>query len=98
MKKLALLLGLLTIVAAGTTSAQTRVAVSIGFGVPRPYVAGGVFIGRPFLRPVYRPYCYRCYEPRRVVVIEERPFYDRDTRVIVVRPRRFHRHRHRWGW
>jgi hypothetical protein len=93
MKKLLLLLGLLTIVAAGTTSAQTRVAVSIGFGVPRPYIAGDVFIGRSFVRSAYRPYYY--YYPDRYPYYFYEPLplrYGRPYRVIIFeRDNRYYR-------
>lgn len=88
MKKLMLLAGLTLLLTAGTASAQTSVQLSLGFGVPRPYVSGYVVVGRPYLRSVYRPYSYRPY--RRVVVV--------DRRVLVVergRNHKFHRRHHR---
>ena len=63
MKRILLLAGLATLFTAGTASAQTSVQMSFGFGVPRPYISGDVFIGRSFIRPVYRPYYY--YYPDR---------------------------------
>jgi hypothetical protein len=87
MKRILLLAGFATLFAAGTASAQTSVRLSFGFGVPRPYISGDVFIGRSFIRPVYRPYYYyypnrypyyfyelqpRWYGPHRRVIIYER--------------------------
>jgi hypothetical protein len=83
MKRIMLVAGLVTLFAAGTASAQTSVQLSFGFGVPRPYVSGDVFVGRPHWRPVYRPYFYRPHfhdryyhrpyvllrEPRRVIIV-----------------------------
>src|SRR3989449_11165420 len=59
------LLLVLTAVAA-PAPAQTRVSVAVGFGVPRPYVSGGVVVGRPYF---YRPYFYR----RPVVIVVPPP-------------------------
>jgi hypothetical protein len=89
-----MLIGLALMFAAGTASAQTSVQLSLGFGAPRPYISGDVFIGQSFLRPVYRPYYYypnrypfyfyeslpRFYGPPRRVFIYERDhrFYRRD--------------------
>lgn len=87
MKRIMLIAGLVTLFAAGTASAQTSVEMSFGFGVPRPYISGDVFIGRSFIRPVYRPYYYyypshypyyfyeplpRWYGPARRVIVFER--------------------------
>jgi hypothetical protein len=87
MKRVLLLAGLAIVFAAGTASAQTSVHLSVGFGVPRPYVSGYVIVGRPLVRPVYRPYCYRQgtafrHGGRRVVVVRE------PRRVTVVRHER----------
>ena len=97
MKRIMLLAGLVSMLAAGTASAQTSVQLSFGFGVPRPYLSGHVVVGRPHLRPVYRPYFYRYHrrsylllrEPRRVIIVERRGHrgFDRD--------RDFDRDRHR---
>jgi hypothetical protein len=97
MRKTILLAGLALMLAAGTASAQTSVRLSLGFGVPRPYVSGYVFVGRPHLRPVYRPYLYRPdfhrrHLHRRLVVVRVPP-----RRVIVVEPR-FHRFRRDGGY
>ena len=103
MKRIMLLAGLVSMLAAGTASAQTSVQLSFGFGVPRPYLSGQVFVGRPHLRPVYRPYFYRPYshrrhigrplvvlrEPRRVIIVERRGHRRSD------RDRDFERHRDR---
>lgn len=94
MKKTFLLAGLALALAAGTASAQTSVQLSLGFGVPRPYVSGYVYVGRPYLRPVYRPYHYRPHRHHRHLV---RPYvsypapysYRQERRVIIV-----DRHRH----
>ena len=93
MKKIALLVGLVLMAAAGTASAQTSVDVQLGFGVPRPYIAGDVFIGRSFVRPVYRPYFY--YYPNRYPYYFEDPqplWYGPARRVVVFeRDHRFYR-------
>src|SRR5438094_8965274 len=67
MKRTAWAFGLVCALAAAPAAAQTRVSVAVGFGVPRPYVAGVVVVGRPYL---YRPYFYR---PPLVVVVR-RPY------------------------
>lgn len=87
MKRVLSLVAFAAVVAAGTASAQTSVQLSIGIGVPRPYVSGLVIVGRSLLRPVYRPYPHRRgwilrHESRRVVVVRE------PRRVIVIRPER----------
>ena len=93
MKKIAMLFGLVLMAAAGTASAQTSVQVQLGFGVPRPYIAGDVFIGRSFVRPEYRPYYY--YYPDRYPYYFDQPlplWYGRPHRVIVFeRDNRFFR-------
>lgn len=84
MKKIALLFGLVLMAAAGTASAQTSVAVQLGFGVPRPYIAGDVFIGRSFVRPVYRPFFY--YYPNRYPYYFDDPLplrYGPARRVVI---------------
>lgn len=94
MKRIAMLIGLALMFAAGTVSAQTSVELSLGFGAPRPYVSGDVFIGRSFFRPAYQPYYYYPYHypyyfyeplprfygaPRRVFIYErDHRFYRRD--------------------
>ncbi|MGH7538142.1 MAG: hypothetical protein ACREMF_05875 [Gemmatimonadales bacterium] len=100
MVKIVSLAGLATLLAAGTAPAQTSVQLSLGFGVPRPYVSGVIVVGRPHLRPVYRPCFYRpCLFHRH----HGRPYYDRPARfghrplrrvIIVDRHHRFDRHRH----
>ena len=93
MKKIAMLFGLVLMAAAGTASAQTSVAVQLGFGAPRPYIAGDVFIGQSFVRPVYRPYYY--YYPNRYPYYFDEPlplWYGRPQRVIIYeRSNRFYR-------
>ncbi len=84
MKKIAMLFGLVLMAAAGTASAQTSVELQLGFGEPRPYIAGDVFIGQSFVRPVYRPYYY--YYPNRYPYYFYEPlplWYGRPQRVIV---------------
>jgi hypothetical protein len=84
MKKIALLFGLMLMTAAGTASAQTSVQLQLGFGAPRPYIAGDVFIGPSFVRPVYRPYYY--YYPDRYPYYFYDPlplWYGEPRRVIV---------------
>lgn len=97
-----LLIGSLASLAAGTASAQTSVSLSIGLGAPRPYFEGAVFVGRPYLRPVYRPYYYqrfhrhryfapRYYGYRPFIIVPRgyhRPWFG------LVEPRRFHRGDH----
>ena len=51
MKKIALLFGLVLMAAAGTASAQTSVEVQLGFGVPRPYIAGDICGSTPIIGP-----------------------------------------------
>src|SRR5436190_1826828 len=91
MKRTAWAFGLVCALAAAPAAAQTRVSVAVGFGVPRPDVAGVVVVGRPYL---YRPYFYR---PPLVVVVR-RPYPVRPVfvdRVFVSRPRIYrHHHRH----
>lgn len=93
MKRILLLAGFATLLTAGTASAQTSVQLSFGFGVPRPYISGDVFIGRSFIRPVYRPYYY--YYPHRYPYYFYEPlprWYGSPRRVIVYeRDHRFYR-------
>jgi hypothetical protein len=89
MTRIMLLIGSLAILAAGTASAQTSVSGSIGFGVPRPYLAGTVFVGRPHLRPMYRPYLHR-FPHRRAFVPR---FHAYRPLLVVPCPRGFHRPR-----
>lgn len=84
MKKIAVLFGLVLMAAAGTASAQTSVQLQLGFGAPRPYIAGDVFIGESFIRPVYRPYYY--YYPDRYPYYFYEPlplWYGPPHRVII---------------
>jgi hypothetical protein len=77
--------------AVAPAAAQTRVSVSVGFGVPNPYVSGYVVVGRPrysrYHRPYYGPYYYRYH--RRPSLVIGRP------EVIVVPRRPYHRRHHR---
>ncbi len=95
MNRIALLIGSLGLLAAGTASAQTSISVSIGFGEPRPYFEGSVFVGRPHLRPVYRPYFYRSphrYHSHRPYIVVPAPRrLHRSRGLILVEPRRFRR-------
>ena len=85
MKRTLVMLAVLFVVGAGTAAAQTRVGVTISFGVPfvayqpRPYGYG------------YHRYRHYAYD-RRPTIVVLRPY--RDARVIVVRhrPRRHHQH------
>ena len=88
MKLFLLLTGLLIALSAGAATAQD-VSLAVGFGAPRPYVSGWVFVGRPHPRPLYRPFFYERYP---------RPFFG-GPRVMIVEPRRYHRwYRQRRGW
>jgi hypothetical protein len=86
MKRIVMLFALLVSLGAATAGAQTRVSVSVGFGVPRPYVSGYVVLGEPYYYRYHRPYYHRYY--RRPSLVMVRP------EVIVV-PRRAHRGHHR---
>jgi hypothetical protein len=102
MKEIMLLAGLASVLAAGTASAQTSVRLSLGFGVPSPYVSGYVFVGRPHLRPVYRPYISSPYRYHRYHVrphsYRQAPFGHRPHRRVIIVDRgrhyRFDRDRH----
>ncbi|HYT83864.1 MAG TPA: hypothetical protein VEK86_10450 [Gemmatimonadales bacterium] len=85
MKRILLLLGLLGAFGATAAVAQTRVSVSIGFGVPAPYVT---YYPRSYRHP------YIVYYPRPPLVVIRRPAY-RPVRVIIVRPHG-HGRRHRY--
>lgn len=79
MKRIVLVIGLLMLVAAGGAAAQTRVHVSIGFGVPLPpvvVVERPLFHRAPLVVVVARPY------PR------PRPLFV--ERVIIPRHHRYH--------
>lgn len=96
MKRILMSTGLVLMLAAGTASAQTSVRLSIGFEAPRPYVSGYVLIGRPHVRPVYRPFYHHHYHGRRRVIVVAAPVV-RPPRVVLVDPRhgrRFRHHRH----
>jgi len=93
MKKIVMLFGLVLMAVANTASAQTSVSVQLGFGAPRPYIAGDILIGQSFVRPVYRPYYY--YYPDRYPYYFDDPlplWYGPRHRVIVYeRGDRFYR-------
>lgn len=89
MNRIMVLIGSLAMLAAGTASAQTSVSVSIGLGAPRPYLAGSVFVGRPHLRPVYRPYLNRRFHRHRYLA--PRPYAYRPY-ILVPSPRHGFQH------
>ena len=76
MKRTVVMLALLALLGAGAAAAQTRVSVSVGFGVRRPYLAGYVFVGRPY-RPYfgYRQPAYVIVEPAPRVFVRRRLYY-----------------------
>ncbi len=86
MKRILMGLSLLVLLSAGRVAAQTRVSVSLGFGVRSPYAAGYVIVGRP-----YRPY-FRYRRPAYVIV-EPAPLFVRRS----WRYRHYHRPYHRVG-
>ncbi|HXM39486.1 MAG TPA: hypothetical protein VN908_12605 [Gemmatimonadales bacterium] len=93
MKRMLAILGLLIGLGAASAAAQTRVGISLSFG--DPYIGGHIVIGRPYYHSYSHPYYYR-YEPYYPPVTRAPRFY-RPSRVIVVRPHRYHPHRHhRW--
>jgi len=55
MKKIAVLLAMLLAVGAAAAAAQARWRVSVGFGAPRPYVSGFVFVRRAAPLVVVQP-------------------------------------------
>ena len=59
MKYFILAVGLMLMLATRPASAQTRVNVVVGFGVPQPFVAGIVVVGRPHPNYRRRVYSYR---------------------------------------
>ncbi len=81
MKRSAMLVGLLLVVGMTTAAAQTRVTVSIAFGVPALYAPRIVVVERPFFsRPpmvvvVRRPYHVRRGFVERVVFRHDRYHY-----------------------
>jgi len=79
MKRVLLAVGMALALGATPIAAQTRVSVAVGFGVPRPYVAGVLIVGR---RPVYYPRRAFYHRPplfvaRRVYVVRHRHHYRR---------------------
>lgn len=88
MKRIALVVGLLTVVATARAAAQARVHVSIGFGVPLPPV---VVVERPFFyRPpalviVTRPYRQPLFVERVIVPRHYRYYYRPYYRVHACR-------------
>jgi hypothetical protein len=93
MKRTLMTLALLALLGASAAAAQTRVSVSMGFGVRSPY-AGYVFVGRP-----YRPYFG--YRRPAYVIVEPAPLYARRPflaeRVFVRRHRFHYRPYHRYN-
>jgi hypothetical protein len=90
MKQIMILTGLVFLLAAGTASAQTSVRLSIGFGVPSPYVSGYVLIGRPHVRSVYRPTFFHHRRRLRRVVVLAPPVLRHPPRVVVMERSRGH--------
>jgi len=92
MKRTVVMLALLALLCAGAAVAQTRVSVSVGFGVRQPYAAGYVVVGRP-----YRPY----FGYRRPAYVIVAPLYARRPflaeRVVVRRHRLHYRPYHRYN-
>jgi hypothetical protein len=88
MKRIFGLLALIVALGATEATAQSRVGISVTFG--DPHIAGHVVIGRPHYYRHGRPYYY-AYRPGVVVL---RPRVYRPTRVVVVRPHRYHPRRH----
>jgi hypothetical protein len=80
MKQMILAGALVVALAAAPAGAQTRLNVVVGVGVPAPFVAGVVVLGRPPWYYSRRPYFHR--EPRFV------------ERVYVTR--HHHRHPYRY--
>jgi hypothetical protein len=96
MKRIVLLTCVVLGCAAGTASAQTSVRLSIGFEVPSPHLSGYVLIGRPHLRPVYRPSSHS-WGHRRILIVTPR-VYRAPARVIVVEARHGDRRHRRQEW
>lgn len=88
MKRIFAVLAVIVALGATEATAQSRVGISVTFG--DPYLAGHVVIGRPHSYRHGRPYYYG-YHPGVVVL---RPRVYRPTRVVVVRPHRYHPRRH----
>ena len=86
MKHLLWVVGALLALGAAPATAQTRVSVAVGFGVPQPFVHGFVVVGSP----------YAFYPPARVIIVR-RPYFRRPPLVFVRRLHRAHGYRrHRW--
>jgi hypothetical protein len=91
MKRLAVALGVALAVGAvpaAPATAQTRVAVMLGFALPRPYVSGVIVVG-----PRYE---YDA-EPEVVVVPAPRRYRYRHPYVVERREYRYYRHHRRHG-
>jgi hypothetical protein len=91
MKRFALVIGLALALATTPAAAQTRIAVAVGFGVPRRYVSGLVVVGRPY------PYFY--YPAPTVVLVPVRRPYVRRAPFLLERlyfSRRHHRRESRF--
>ncbi|OLC06551.1 MAG: hypothetical protein DMD41_10985 [Gemmatimonadetes bacterium] len=71
MKKIAVLFAMLLAVGAAAAAAQARWRVSVGFGAPRPYVSGFVFVRRAAPLVVHRPR----YRRPALVVVEPAPLF-----------------------
>lgn len=99
MNRIAVKLGFLAALgaAAVTTApaplaAQTHVSVSLGFGVPQPYVSGYVVVLGG--RPAYRP--WRFHHHRAPLVVLRRDILVLPPRPIVVYRRPYHHRHRRW--
>ncbi len=80
MKRVLLAVGMALALGALPMTAQTRVSVAVGFGVPRPYVTGVVIVGRPHVYyPPRRAYSYRppLFVARRVYLARHRRHHHR---------------------
>jgi hypothetical protein len=91
MARILVIIGLLFALGTGVATAQTRVGISLSFG--DPYFGGHVIIGRPHYHRYSHPY-YHQYDPYYPPVVLAPRVY-RPSRVIVVRPHRYHPHGHR---
>ena len=92
MKRTLVTFALLALLGASAAAAQTRVSVSVGFGVRRPYASGYLFVGRPYRRSFgYRRPAYVVVAP----LYARRPFLA--ERVFVRRHHLHYRPYHRYN-
>ncbi len=89
MKHITVAIGLALTLLASPAAAQTRISLAVGLGVPQPFVAGVVVVGRP----------YYYYPAPAVIVVRPRPYFHRRAVVLVRRVYvvRHHRHHH-WDY